>query len=898
MRSDVTMPARALLRLLPRADRERATADLADLEAAATERRGRAAAWRAALGEAVMIVLWAGVDRVRRAREERGRRAASGRRIRTPFRGGGSDLGFALRALRRRPGFSFLAIGLLGLGIGANVAIFTLVNRLFLEPPPLVREPSELVRVFRSSASGYGSSLSYPDYRDFRLQARSLGSLVAYSGGFAVTARVGGESVQLQVAAVSDNYFGGLGLLPARGRFFQPEENLTPDTHPVAVLSWRLWQDRFGGAADVAGRMVTLNGRPFTVVGVAPRGFRGVAPGELTPDAYIPVMMRAAISPRSDTAWRERLPDHRESWLTVLGRLEPGASLAQAQAELATLFARIYPPRAGRSPESVYLSEQYRWYPATRDSLASLTRLLLVAVSVLLAVAAANVAILLLARASARGREIGIRAAIGAGRARLLRQFLTESLLLGLAGGALGLALSIGAARVAGSLLPVRLDPPPAPDGRVLLFALGLSVVTAVIVGAVPALRASRSDVVGMIQGRSEGAGGGRMRDGLVVLQVALSLVLVAAAALFARSLAAARAVDPGFDPRNALLVETDLRTRGYDGSRGRSFARETLARIAALPGVDAATTTAVVPFQSEWSTTVEPWPGAAFAGGQSSIDIYLDVVSPGYFDAMRIPVLRGRGIEAGDVEGAPRAVVINERLARLAFGAADPIGRTIPLGGQDEAAYQVVGLVRDGTYFEFGEAPRPMAYGSLMQGFRFDLTFIVKTAGDPVALAGAVQRAIHGVDGDLPFRQVQTLESLYARQLAGYRASASVVGLAGLIALVLASAGLYGVMAYRVTERTREIGVRMALGATRRVVAREVIGRAVRLTLGGVALGVGGAVLVGRFAEGLVYGVAPRDPVSLVAAPLVLIVVAVLAVAVPARRAMAVDPMRAIRSD
>jgi predicted permease len=892
---------RLLLRIALRRELvERAACDLADVQEHVASTRGRAAARRAVFRETVSIVLWSLFDRARRLREpgEAKSMKADSRRRFVMVRDFGQDLRFGVRALARRPGFTMITLVVLALGIGANATIYTLAHRLFLEQPAEVAAPERLVRVFRTSGSFAGGSLSYPDYRDYREGASSLAGLAASSSPTVTAARSGKWSAQVRVGMVSENYFDVLGVRPAAGRFFLGAENRVPDADPVAVVSWVFWQERLGGEPDVVGREVLLNGRPFTIVGVTPRGFRGFEPAAPVTEVFIPILMRTAILPTTEIAWRERVEHVRENWLLVIGRLRDGATVAGAQAELATIAARIYPPEPDRDPQSVLVTSHIRWNPVTHSSLARLTRLLAATVAVLLAVAAANAAVLLLARASTRSRELGIRVTLGASRIRVLRELLTESVLLGVAGGAIGLLLALAGARMAGTLLPVRLDPPPSPSGSVLMVTALISVMTALLAGTAPAVRAARADVAGMIHGRTRHAGGTRLRDGLVVLQVALSLVLITGATLFARSLMVARAVDVGFDTRNTLLVRTDLSTRGYDAERGRAFIREALGRLADVPGVNAATVSRQAPFRGEWSTTLRAWPGASFAGGAVEADVGLNVVGAGYFDALGIPVLRGRAIEESDDERSTPVVVVNETFARTILPEGDAVGHTVPLRGPDQPSHLIVGVVRDATYYEFAEQSRLQAYGPVLQMYMPQLTFVVKTAVDPTALVRPVQDALHALDPDLALTNVETLESVYAEQLAGYRTSASVVGLTGLIALLLASAGLYGVMAYRVAERTREIGVRMALGATRRTVARGVLVRALRLTLAGVTLGLAGAFVLGRFVQALLFSVSAYDTASFLIAPLVLSAVAAAATLVPARRAMAIDPMRAIRTE
>lgn len=807
------------------------------------------------------------------------------------------DLRFAVRALGRRPGFALITISVLGVGIGANVTILTLADRLFRDAPGGVANPDELVGVFRSwGVPDAGGSLSYPDYVDYRAATRTLSGLAAFSSGtVAATVRAGGSSAPARLLTVTDNYFGVLGLGPAAGRFFRPEENRTPDTHPVAVVSWRFWTDRMSAAGP--GADLVINGRRFTVIGVTPPEFMGLSPGSPPVDVYIPIMMRNAVAPASDAAWRERVANMRDRWVGVIGRLAPGATVESVQAELGAVATRIRETWGGDSNESVLVSAQFRWYPGTRASLTRLTRMLLAAVALLLAIAIANVAILQIARASTRDRELGIRAALGAGGGRIARQLFAESLVIGGAGCLVGVALSTVAARVAAAWLPVTIHVKAVPDARALLFALGIAFVAAVLVGIAPAVRGAGRDVLGLIQGRDRHAGGGRVRDGLVVLQVALSLVLVAGAVMFARSLSAARSVDTGFDDRGVLIVGVNLANHGYDAERGRVFLREAIDRLTALPGVSIATITRQVPFRGDWTTDLTEWPGADFAGGRDTLTVGLNVVAPGYFEGMGIPLLRGRAFARSDDRGTAPAVIINETFARLAFGDADPVGLTVPLR-DDWPPMLIAGVVRDAKYYQLDEAPWPQIYAPIQQFYQARVHFLVRARGDVTALARPVQQALLDIDPSLAFEPVETLSAITAEQVARFRTTAHLVGITGLIALFLACAGLYGVMAWRVSRRTRELGLRMALGATRRGLAADVLGKGLRLAALGVLIGLAASLLLGRLVEGMLFGVHPRDPVSLLVAPILLVAVAAASLLVPARRAMRVDPLLAMRAD
>ncbi len=893
--------ARAVLLLfLRRESARRALADLEDVHVRVRVEHGeRAARWRC-VREAWLVVLWTWAGRVLPA----GRRREHGAGAGAAKAGGGrgsvargviDDLRFGVRALVRRPGFALMTVLVLGLGIGANVTIFSLASRLFLASPPAVEAPDRLVRVFRSSAPGQGGSVSYPDYLDYREGATQLSGLMAYSSsGAVVKAHSGEAAVEARVWPVTDNYFAVLGVDPALGRFFTPEENTTPGTHAVAVVSYGYWVRALGGDAGVLGSTVRLNGTPFTVVGVTPAAFRGLGPAETLPDLFIPVMMRDAIQPASRPAWRERIPEFRENWLVVVGRLAPAASLESARAELVAIADRIATlhPRHNEG-ESVLVSAQFRYYPSTGRVLSGITRVLLTVVLLVLAIASANAAILLLSRTTSRGRELGIRAAIGSGRSRVVRLLLAESLLLALAGGVVGLLLSVWGTSLGGALLPVPITNAPI-DGRVLAFALLVSVFTAIVVGTAPALRAARTDVADLIRGHVAGRAG-RVQSGLVILQVALSLLLVAGAALFARSLTAARERDVGFSTERALLVEVNLRNHGYDAERGRAFVRGALEQLSALPGIERATTLRQVPFQGDWTTTLEPWPGATF---EQPLEISLDAVSPDFFAALDMPIVRGRPLDARDRDGTAPVVVVNEALAAAFFGAGDAVGGSFPLDGEGGLEFTVVGVTRNATYHRLGESGVMRAYLALDQFFQPWVTFLIRSAGPPLAHVDAVRAALHDLDPDVAIAEVTTLSAVFDGEIARFRVTARLTGLFGVLALVLAAAGLYGVLSFVVLHRVREIGVCVALGATRRRIAGDVLRRGLGLTLAGIAIGMVAAFALARLVRSLLFETAPRDPVSFALAPAILLVVALLAMLVPVRRATAIDPMRAIRAD
>lgn len=808
------------------------------------------------------------------------------------------DLHFGLRTLTRQPGFTFVAVAVLGLGIGAPTTVLSLVNRIFFQAPAEVSEPDRLFRVFRSWAPGQGGgSLGNPDYVYYRDNVSTMTGLAAYGGGNFVGAFSTGtdEPDQLRGTFVSDNYFDVLGVQPARGRFFVTEENRTPGTHPVTVLSDGFWQRTLGADPDVVGRTVSMNGIPFTVIGVAPAAFQGISPVERAPDAWFPIAMAGALNRATHTAWWERLADDRENWLVLVGRLAPGVTFEAAEANLTALSDALTYEGRGEE-EGVMVLRDYLYNPSQAATLAMLSRLLLAVVALVLLIAAANVAVLLLSRATTRGREIGIRAAMGAGRGRIFRQVLAESLLLGVAGGAVGVGLAYTFSDAAATLLPLPFLGTFRPDTRVLAVAVVLSVLASVVVGLAPALHAVRTDVAKIIEGARTATGRSRLRDALVVGQVALSLVLVAGAVLFARSFQVARTQDLGFESADRLAVQVNLRAQGYTADEGRTFIPRALERLRALPGVEEAVVSRMIPFRGDWSTEVEPPPGGRPNTESGRIVVYLNSVTPGYFELMGMPILRGRALGQQDAAESTMAVVINETLAGLLFPDQGAVGQTVTRG---ETTLEIVGVVRDAVYHELGEEPRTQMYFSMAQNYQASFNFVLRTRDDAASLASAAQAALRELDPELAFPWVSTLAAVVEDQTARYRVSAVLVGVFSVLALLLAAAGLYGVVSYLVAQRTREIGVRMALGADRGRIAGEVLRTGLRLATVGLVVGLLGTLAVRRLTTALLFGtVRSDDPWPLVAACLILGAVAAAASVVPARRATRVDPMEAIRAD
>jgi putative ABC transport system permease protein len=796
------------------------------------------------------------------------------------------DLRYGLRSLRQSPGLAAVAVLALGLGIGANSAIFSVVDAALLRPLPF-HDPGRLMLVLESNPSkGYPSfPLSPLNYIDYRDQNSAFERLAAFeSTSFILTGA--GDPAKLDGARVAAGFVDTLGIAPSLGRPFLPDED-RPGAGRVAILGHGLWQRRFGSDPALVGRTIMLGGVAYTVVGVMPQGFSFPNRSEIW----------TAMALGDD-----ELKSRGAHYLLAIGRLAPGVSLERARADLATIGSRLqiqYPDsNTGWTARVDPLAER-----VAGDARPALL-VLLAAVAFVLLIACANVAGLLLARASARHREFAIRAALGAGRARLVRQQLTESLLLALLGGAAGLLLAMW-----GTDLLAAAAPPGIPrvsevgvDGRVLSFTLGLSLITGVLFGLAPALQASRADLNESLKEGGRGGAGPRRhraRAVLVVAEVALALVLLAGAGLLLRSFQRLQAIDPGFDPREVLAVEIELPDGRYpEPPRLASFFTAAIERLAALPGVRSAGGVYPLPMSGDrffFSFGVEGRPVAD--ADRPSAAYY--VASPGYFRAMGIRILRGRAFDERDREGAPRVALINDTLARRFFPGEDPIGRRMVIdNGPRDRFREIVGVVEDVRHDDLGGEARPQMYEPHLQAPLSSMTLVVRSATDPAGLAEAARREILVLDRDQPVSRAVPLERLVADSIARPRYSMLLLGAFAAVALVLATMGIYGLLSHAVAQRTHEIGIRMALGARRRDVLALVIANGMGLAMAGVGIGLLGALALTRLMAGLLFQVSPTDPMTLAAVSALLAGVAFLACVIPARRATRVDPMAALRCE
>jgi len=834
------------------------------------------------------------------------------------------DLGYAIRGLRKAPLFTAVAVLSMSFGIAANTAVFTLVDQVMLRMLP-VDHPAALVQVSAPDTEsagggmGDGTELSYAIYKDLR-----EGNQV-FSGMFCrmptnVFVGHGGTTEQVSGELVSGTFFPLLGVRAAAGRLFAAGEDRAAGAAPFAVLSHSYWRSRFGADPRVVGRTVTINSYPFEVIGVVEPRFAGVDLGR-PPQVYVPITMQPRLGP----AWL-KLDERRFRWVQVYGRLAAGMTRERAQAGLQPLYRSLLAREvtdAAFSTASADTKKRFldgrltvddasKGHSGLRSSVREPLLILMAIAAVVLLVVCANVANLLIARGAARQREIALRLAVGAGRLQIVRLLLVESLLLAALGATAGVVL---ASWGAGALLGYFVTPESplavsaSPDLRILLFTTGLAVATALVAGLVPALRSSRDDLALSLKsaGSAVVAEQPRLRKALVVVQVALSFVLLVSAGLFLRSLQNLLAVDPGFRTERLMTFAFDLGSSGYDSARAHVFLREVQQRLARVPGVTSAAYSFIpVLAGNRWGMglTIEgyqPQPGQ----GTGAL---INAVSPGFMEAMGIPILRGRGITARDEQVLPapkgwpyRVAVVNETFAKRYFKGANPIGRHVGVGTDPGTPMpiEIVGLMKDTTYAEVREDRQPQVYFSYLQsGDVNEVNAFVRTARDPATVMPFIRREVAAMDPQLAIYGVATFDDLVGRSVVNERLIATLSTTLAAMATLLSIVGLYGVMAYMVTRRAREIGIRMALGAVSRQIAGGVLREAGVLVTLGLGLGSLAAWGLGRYVRSQLYGVAPADPAILVAASLTLVAVAFAASLLPARRAARVTPMAALRDE
>ncbi len=804
------------------------------------------------------------------------------------------DLRYGLRMLLKNPGFSFVGVTALAFGIGTNVLIFTLANGLLLRPLA-VANPESVIRAY----TNLHSNTSYADYLDYRDSNHTLSALAAFQMA-SISMRADGPPEHAWGMTVSGNYFDALGIVVARGRGIALADDQIGAPGAV-VISDGFWRRRFGSDPSLIGHQLVLNGNPFTIIGVAPGGFTGtMAP--LIPELWVAWNAPGFAPSRDDIIRRRGRSTH------LIGRLRPGVSRLQAQADLSARAAALaleHPETNRDLTITVYpgrtLSDDFGSAPTL------FVGLLMAVVGLVLLIACTNLANLLLARSAARRREIATRLALGAGRRRLVRQLLTESLLLSGCGGLAAFVLAAVAARAIATIRITAMFPVGLQldfDWRVVTFGVGLSLCTTILFGLTPALAATRRDVVpGLKDGLgASGSQKSRLRASLMIAQVAMSTLLLVSAGLLIRSLVGAHAIDRGFSSDHVLVANFDLDTRGYAPERGATFYEQLIERLEQMPGVIAANVVDIVPLTLSNQTRTILKEGQLPPERADTLEpTYINTVSRGHFRTLTIPLLSGRDFDATDRATSPQVAIVNQTLANKLWPRENPLGKRVREWDRRSAFgpwLEVVGLVRDSKYVTVGEDPKPFMYRPLAQAYRAEPTLLVRVSGDPLAAFPSVRDQVQSLDRDLPVFGAATLDDATSISLLPMRIAATLAATLGFVALALAALGLYGVMSYLVRQRAREIGIRMALGAQRQSVISLLTRQGMHWTFIGIAVGLGVCTLCTRLLSGLLYGVGARDPVAFVGVPLLLAVIAYMACSLPGYRASRMDPLIALREE
>lgn len=810
------------------------------------------------------------------------------------------DLRYAVRSLLKRPGFVAVAVITLALGIGANTAIFSLVNTVLLRSLP-VDQPHQIVSVAIRGKDDSMSAFSFPNFRDFRDRNDVLSGLFVYRFVPLSLSRSGANE-RIWGFEVSGNYFDVLRVNAIKGRTFHQDEDNTPLANPVAVLSYEAWQKRFGGDPGIVGKDVLLNNHQFKVIGIAPAGFKGT---ELvyTPEIWLPSSMMKWAEPGAD--WLE---DRNTRNFFANGRLKPGVSARQAEASLNLLaqqLAKEYPDT--NEGQSIKVVPPGFILPDIRGAVVSFTWVLMGAVALVLVVTCTNLAGLMLARATDRRREIAIRLAMGANRVRLIRQLLTESVLLSLVGGIAGVMLAFWIVNVLLAFKPP-IDFPLAMDvnidWHVLLFSLCVSVLAGAIFGLAPALQATRPGLSQALRETSAqgGAARTRLRSVLVVAQIAISLVVLIAAGLVVRTLQQLQTMNPGFDPQNALTMSFDLGLQGYDDQRGEQFYHQLTERVQSLPGVKSAAVSSYIPLSLNYNSRNIFIEGQPAERGENVPTAMNASAGPRYFETMHTPLLQGREFNDQDQAKTEQVAIVNETFVRRLMpnvsSTAAAVGKRFAFGSASGPFMRVVGVAKDGKYFSITEDQRPFVWTPMSQDYQSSGILTVRTEGRPESLLGAVRKEVQALDPNLPLFDVKTLTEHMRFALFPPKIAATVLGVFGLVALLLSAIGIYGITSYTVAQRTHEIGIRLALGAQLSDVLKLVLSHGLKLTIIGAAIGLFGAYLATRAITSVLYGVSATDPLTFVGVSVLLIGVALVACYVPSRRATKVDPLVALRNE
>jgi predicted permease len=807
------------------------------------------------------------------------------------------DVRYSLRMIAKAPGYAASAILTLVLGIGANTTIFSWINSALLNPVPGLATPNEVVSLTLSKPGDNPFPLTYPDVEAMRDGQQSFTGIAACN--FAQMSLTGkGKPERVFGMVASANYLDVLGVRPILGRGFLPAEDEKPGGAAVAVISYRLWQTHFGANPDIVGQSIEINQHPYTIVGVTPAVFQGSQTGVRT-EIWVPIVMESQLNPLGDL-----LHDHHYFWLLAFGRLKPGVSLQQAQAEMTLRLkseVKNY-PEEHKGHDSVTVYPLWRNPFGLNEFLSTLLPMLMIIAGLVLLLACANVANLMLVRSVGRRREIAIRMSLGANRWRLVRQLLVESLMLALAGGAVALLITFWTEGTLLKFLPATEDGPLAlsisTDRTVLMAALVISVLTGVIFGILPALRASSVAPVAVLKEDTGSASGGlkkaRLASGLVVAQISLSLLLLICAGLFIRSFLSAHQINPGFNPHNVLTASYDLFTAGYSDASGAEFDRQLIAKLGALPGIQSVAMSDRVPLASDsGSTSVKP--EGYVSQANESMETQVAIITPNYFQTLQIPIVKGRDFTLWDTKSSQRVVIVSQAFVDRYWPNQEALGKQLNSDLTHEW-FTVIGVARDSKMTGLNEKPVPFVFLPQYQVYRSTMIIIVRTTADPLAVGKTVEKTIHELNADLVVFDVTTLE--LREQIASFpqRIAGTFVGAFGLLALILAAVGIYGVTAYTTRQRTHEIGIRMTLGASKDDILRLVLGHGLRLTLAGVGLGLAASFALTRYLSSLLLGVTSTDALTFSSVTILLCAVALLACFIPTRRAMRVDPIVALR--
>jgi predicted permease len=813
------------------------------------------------------------------------------------------DVRQGARILLKYPAFTLTVALTLGLGIGANAAVFSIVNSLLLRPLPVKDSANLYLLSSIHEDNPEPHPISWPDYVDYRDRSGVLADIAGYAIGF-VGLSADNRADRIAVANVTGNYFSMLGIAPAHGRLVLPTEGETFGADPVIVLGHSFWKKRFNGDPSAVGRTVHVNGKPFTIVGVVPEEFTGTY-ALVEFEAYLPLAMVP-----TEAAYREMRERRDNHDLRAIGRLRDGVSVAQAQAGLDVVSRQLEQqyPTTNRTVRTRLIPEHLaRPEPGSADANPYVAGVFLLLVGLVLLVACVNVVNLLMVRATARQRELAVRAALGAGRKRLVRQLLTESLLLSAAGAIAGAAMGRWVSGMIARIpfpadIPLRFDL--AFDWRVFAYIAAVALGAGLLVGLLPALRASRADLNEVLReggrGQAEGGTRQRLRGALVVSQVAVSLVLLVAAGLLVRSVQRAQSVDLGFDHSNVLNLSMDVSQQAMDDVRGGAFYRQVEDRVRALPGVQSVSYAYSVPFGYYSAGEYIEVEGRPVPEGQRPPAVSYNVVGPDYFDTLRIPILRGRAFTLQDDEKAPRVAIINQFMSERMWPGEDAIGKRFRAQGPDSKWFEVVGISKDGKYNFIFQDPRMYFFIPLTQHYRAMRAIHIRTAGLPDAMAPLVQKEIRALDPHLPVYDVRSMTRMMDGGNGFFLLNMGALfgGALGLLGVVLALVGIYGVVSYSASQRTQEIGVRMALGAQRKDILRLVVGQGLTLVAVGIVVGLCAAFGVSRLLGNMLFGISATDATTFIGVPVVLGSMALLASYIPAFRATRIDPMVALRMD